>query len=313
MRAVALAALAALVPVSAAHAETLRVCADPNNLPFSNAAEEGFENRVMTLIAQDLGVNVEFVWRAQRRGVVREALNAGLCDVIPGVASSLEMLATTAPWYRASYMVVQRAGTVPVTGFDDPRLQSLRIGVQLVGDDGANTPPAHALSRRGIIHNVRGFMVQGPHDRPDPQRAIIDAVAAGMIDVAFVWGPVADYYGRRAATPLMLSPLPASDGPQLPLRFDISMGVRKGDLALRRRLDAAIERRAPAIAALLRNDLPDARLPDASPEEADMAQKAGANQGGSTKKGGDSSGGSDGGSTGTGRGGGKSGKAKGKG
>jgi mxaJ protein len=239
---------------TSAHVRALRVCADPNNLPFSNAAGEGFENKLVALIAKDLGVHVEYTWWAQRRGAIRNTLNAGLCDVIPGMASSADMTGTTDPYYRSTYVFVTRAdrGLQSLRGFDDPRLRTLRIGVQLIGDDGANTPPAHALARRGIVDNVRGYTVYGDYAQSAPQKPIVDAVANGDIDVALVWGPTAGYFAAQAPVPLVLTPVtPWLDGPQSPMVFDVSMGVRRDDRALRRTLDRALARNHDAIANIL--------------------------------------------------------------
>jgi hypothetical protein len=129
----------------------LRVCADPNNLPFSNAAGDGFENRIVAVLARELGARVEYTWWAQRRGFLRNTLNAGTCDVVAGLASGMEGVRTTRPVYRSTYVFVTRATLAPpLSSLDDPRLATLKLGVQLVGDDGANTPPAHALARRGL-------------------------------------------------------------------------------------------------------------------------------------------------------------------
>jgi mxaJ protein len=237
-----------------AHARELRVCADPNNLPFSNAAGEGFENRIIALLAKDLGAHVDYTWWAQRRGAIRNTLDAGHCDVIPGMASSGGMTGTTDPYYRSTYVFVTRAGRGldDLASLDDPRLRTLRIGVQLIGDDGANTPPAHALSRRGIVDNVRGYMVYGDYASHAPQAAVIDAVADGRIDVALAWGPTAGYFAAREKTPLRLAPVtPWLDGPQLPMVFDVSMGVRRDDRALRRELDRALSRNRTAIQRIL--------------------------------------------------------------
>jgi mxaJ protein len=230
----------------------LRVCADPNNLPFSNEKREGFENKLVDLVAKDLGASVQYIWHAQRRGNVRETLNAGLCDVVPGVGS-IEMLATTRPYYRSTYVAVTRADRkLVIDGFDDPRLETLKIGVQLIGDDGANTPPAHALMRRGIIANVRGYMVYGDYSDPDPQAAIVKAVASGEVDLAFVWGPVAGWFAAQQSVPLAITPLARPfDGPQLPMVFDVSMGTRRADPALREALEGALARHAPEVRALL--------------------------------------------------------------
>lgn len=245
--------LAALLFAVPAEARTLKVCADPNNLPFSNAREEGFENRIVRIVAEELHAEVEYVWWAQRRGNVRETLNAGLCDLIPGVGSSLEMLATTRPYYRSAYVVVVRDPALKdLSSFDDGRLRKLRLGVQLIGDDGNNTPPAHALSKRSIVGNVRGYPVYGDYRAAAPQSPIVRAVAAGDLDAAFVWGPTAGYFARAQAVPLSLNIVsPLADGPGLPMAFDVSMGVRRTDRTLLREVEQALDKRAADIGGVL--------------------------------------------------------------
>jgi mxaJ protein len=246
--------LLGFVASTAATARDLRVCADPNNLPFSNAAGEGFENRIVELLAKDLGAHVKYTWWAQRRGAVRNTLNARDCDVIPGTASSADMTGTTDPYYRSTYVFVSRTdrGLKTLASLDDPRLRTLRIGVQLVGDDGANPPPAMSLARRGITANVRGYTVYGNYADKAPQAAVIRAVARGDIDVAVVWGPTAGYFAAHAGVPMVLTPVtPWLDGPQSPMVFDISMGVRRVDRALRRELDRALARNRGAIEGIL--------------------------------------------------------------
>jgi mxaJ protein len=238
---------------SAGQARELKVCADPNNLPFSNRQQQGFENKLATLIAGELHAQLTYVWWAQRRGNVRETLKAGRCDLIPGVASNLEMLATTRPYYRSTYVFVTRASDrLELSGFDDPRLRTLTVGVQMIGDDFSNTPPAHALARRGVVDNVRGYMLYGDYAQSSPARTIVDDVAGGQLDVAVVWGPLAGYFSRQRRPELHLQPVsPLIDGPMLPMVFDISMGVREHDRALRRELNEVLTRRAPQIRALL--------------------------------------------------------------
>ena len=245
--------VATLLLSAAAQARELKVCADPNNLPFSNRHEQGFENKLAHLVARELHARLTYVWWAQRRGNIRETLKAGLCDIIPGVASNLEMLATTRPYYRSAYVFVTRAGDqLELRGFDDPRLRTLTIGVQMIGDDFANTPPAHALTRRGIVDNIRGYMLYGDYAQDNPPRVIIDDVASGRLDVAVVWGPLAGYFARQRRPELRLQAVsPLFDGAMLPMVFDISMGVRRDDQALRRELDDVLTRHAPRIQALL--------------------------------------------------------------
>ena len=230
----------------------LRVCSDPNNLPFSNEAREGFENSIATLIARDLGTTVEYTWWAQRRGFIRNTLNAGLCDVVIGYPAHAEMVATTAPYYRSTYVFVTRQSRrLRIRSFDDRTLRTLRIGVQLVGDDGANSPPAHALSRRGIVANLVGYSVYGDYRTNSPPSAIVAAVAHGDVDIAAVWGPLAGYFAARQSEPLDLVPVhPQIDG-QLPQAFDISMAVRRTDRARLDRLEQFLAQRREEIAAVL--------------------------------------------------------------
>jgi mxaJ protein len=248
-----LAAVAALALLAGCAPRTLKVCADPNNLPFSNRKGQGFENRIAELVAKDLRRKVSYVWWAQRRGYVRNTLKERRCDLWPGVASGVEMLATTRPYYRSTYVFVTRQDrNLDLSSFDDPRLKRLTVGVQMIGNDSQNTPPAHALARRGIIDNVRGYMLYGDYDRPNPPAAIVEAVARGDIDAAVVWGPLAGYFAARSPVPLRLEPVhPWLDGPQWPMVFDISMGVRKEDVKLRRRIEQALERERPRIDAIL--------------------------------------------------------------
>ena len=122
---------------------SLRVCADPNNLPFSNSAE-AVENKIVKLIADHLGRPLEYVWRAQRRGFVREGLNAGECDLVAAIPSGAPMALTTRPYYRSTYVFLSKprraAGFIP----RDPSLRTLKIGVR-IGDNGVKSPLAHAL------------------------------------------------------------------------------------------------------------------------------------------------------------------------
>jgi mxaJ protein len=242
-----------LLSAAAAEARELRVCADPNNLPFSNDKGEGFENKIVALIARDQDATVKYTWWAQRRGFVRNTLKARDCDLWPGIASGVDLVTTTRPYYRSTYVFVTRADRkLDISSFDDPRLRSLTIGVQMIGNDATNTPPTHALARRGIVDNVRGYMLYGDYRRPNPPAAIVDAVARGDIDVAVVWGPLAGYFAHREPVALTVTAVePPFDGPHFPMSFDIAMGVRKGDQAFRRTIDAELDRNRAAIDAIL--------------------------------------------------------------
>jgi mxaJ protein len=215
----------------------LRVCADPDNLPYSNQRGEGFENRLADLVARELGATVAYTWMPQQRGFVRNTLNAGECDVMMNVPSTLEMVAATRPYYRGTYVFVTRPPGI--RSFDDPRLAKMRIGLQMVGDD--YTPPAYALAARGLSANVVGFRSQEP-------ARIVEAVQSGQVDTAIVWGPLAGYY---ASPDLEIAPVSPAAFREMPFTFDMSMGVRKSDSELRVRLDGVIAAQCGAIQKLL--------------------------------------------------------------
>ena len=243
---VVVSAASMMIGAAAADGAALRVCADPNNLPFSDQAGQGFENKIVALIASDLGSTVDYTWWAQRRGYVRHTLKADTCDIWPGIASGAEMMTSTRPYYRSSYVFVTRADRrLHIASFDDPQLRKLVIGVQMVGEDAMNTPPAHALASRGIVQNVRGYMLYGDYRQPHPPSTIIDAVEDGDLDVAVVWGPMAGYFAALSSKPLTIEPVqPLSDGTELPMVFYVSMGVRRGDNALQR-IDDSLRETTP--------------------------------------------------------------------
>ena len=237
----------------AAPAPAFRVCADPNNLPYSNRDGQGFENRIAQLLADDSGGTVEYTWWAQRRGFLRNTLAAGSCDIVIGMPTSAERVLTTRPYYRSSYVFVDRRERgLQLASLDDPRLRRLKIGVQMIGDDFTNSPPAHALSNRGLVNNVVGFPVYGDYSQPAPLAGIVSAVDRGDIDAAIVWGPPAGYFAKSSHNPLGVTPVsPHADAPSLPFVFDISMAVRPDDRARRDRLDEFIVRRRADIDSIL--------------------------------------------------------------
>jgi mxaJ protein len=231
----------------------LRVCADPNNMPFSDSAQHGFENRIASLIAADLHVPLEYDWRPQRRGWVRNTLKQGTCDVVMGVPRAYGMIMPTASYYQSTYVFVTRADRhLGITSFDDVKLRHLKIGVHLMGDDYANSPAAVALGRRGLRGNLVGYMIYGDYSSDSPPSRLLDAVAQGAIDVAVVWGPLAGYYAKHSRVPLTVTPVsPSIDVPFMPFVYEISMGVRHGDSTRRAVLDSEIVRRQADIDTIL--------------------------------------------------------------
>lgn len=232
---------------------SFRVCADPNNLPYTNEHLDGFENRIAELIASELHATVHYTWWPQRRGFIRSTLRENLCDVVIGVPSTYDMVLTTKPYYRSTYVFLYRKDRgYTIRSLDDPILRRLTIGVHLIGDDYANSPPAHALAQRGIVGNVRGYTVYGNYAEPNPPAKLVDAVASGEVDVAIVWGPIAGYFARKEPVALELVPVsPSIDLPFLPFVYDISLGVRRGDDALKAKLEEVLDRRRNDIRAIL--------------------------------------------------------------
>jgi len=236
-------------------AKQFRVCADPENLPFSNRRLEGFENKIASLIAADLGATPSYVWWGQRRGFVRNTMNASLkearCDVMISVPAGYDLVQPTKPYYRSTYVFVySKAKGLHIQSLDDPILKKLKIGVHLLGDDYENPPPVHELAKRGIVDNVVGFDTF--YSAKNPPSAIIDAVASGKIDVAIVWGPAAGYFVLHQRVPMEVTPVPSGKS-DLPFAFDISLGVRKGDEALRKQLEQALDRKQIEIQKILKD------------------------------------------------------------
>jgi mxaJ protein len=230
----------------------LRVCADPNNLPFSNSRQEGFENRLAELVAAELDMRLEYTWMPQRRGFIRRTLGAGKCDLVMGMPEGYEEVLTSTPYYRSTYVFVQRSGDgAAIASFDDPALRDMKIGLHAIGDDGANPPPVYALARRGIVHNIQGYKMWDVDTVDSPAGRIIDAVANGDIDLAIVWGPY-NYFASRQTVTLRTTPVtPPDDKPAFPFSYEISMGMRKNEYARKAEIDAVVKRRREAISAIL--------------------------------------------------------------
>ncbi len=225
-------------------AKPLTFCADPANLPFSSRQGTGFDNKIALLIGKELGVPVQFYWGRMGRGFVRNVVGKGECDALLGVPLGMRGLLVTEPYYRSAYMFVTRGNKKAITSLDDPQLKVMRIGVQVLEDDYA--PPARALARRGLSKNVVGFEMD-----KDPGE-IVAAVVRGTVDSAIVWGPLAGYYARKYGTRLRLTQVtPEIDPPMLPFTFAMAIGVRKSEPELFRRVEAALQRIAPRVRAIL--------------------------------------------------------------
>jgi len=230
----------------------LRVCGDPDNMPFSDKRAEGFENKIADVIGGALGDSVVYTWWPHRRGFVRNTLSAGECDVVMGVPAGYDPVATTNPYYRSTYYIVTRSDRhLDIQSLDDERLKTMKVGVGLIGDDYTNTPPAQALASHGITKNVRGFSLF--YDEDTRPQDIVNAVANGTIDVALVWGPVAGYFAKESSVPLTLKALPDSDSASGVLfAYNMAIGVRHSDRDLKAVLDSVLTQKRDTIHGILR-------------------------------------------------------------
>lgn len=219
----------------------LRVCADPNNLPFSNDVEEGFENRVIDLLAEELGKEVRYTWFPQSVGFVRNTLRLRQCDLISGITTTSEKVQNTNPYYHSSYAIIQRASLQPpIETMADERLQSLRLGVV------AGTPPADILAVNGLLSNLKPYHLVADTRRSAPARDAVMDVASGETDVAFIWGPIAGYFSQQTDVPLVVTPLLQEDS-RVRMNYRVSMAVRFNETDWKRTVNAALASIQPQI------------------------------------------------------------------
>jgi quinoprotein dehydrogenase-associated probable ABC transporter substrate-binding protein len=223
----------------------LRVCADPNDLPFSNEKGEGYENKIAQIIGGELKLPVRFIFFPQVTGFVRNTLRARNCDLIMGAVAGDDIVQTTSPYYYSDYVAVWPTGKdFAFTGFDDPRLKTMRIGII------SATPPSDLLVRHGLMANAKPYALMVDTRFESPTRQMIEELAKGEIDVGFLWGPIAGYYIKRDKLPLHIAPIPNEpDAPRMD--YHIAMGVRANEPDWRRRINAATQKHQAEITALL--------------------------------------------------------------
>ena len=224
--------------------KTFRVCADPRNLPFSDEAGEGFENKLAALFAQKLGEPASYTYLPQVIGFVRNTLNALRCDVIMGVAVGDDLVQTTNPYYHTTYALVFKPGSGldDIESLEDPRLQGKHIGIV------AGTPPATVLVQQGLMVLARPYALTVDTRIEAPARTMAQDVAAGQIDAGVLWGPIAGYYAQRVTPHLVVAPLLKE---QERMDFHIAMGVRRSDQDWKRRLNRLIAESQPEIDRIL--------------------------------------------------------------
>lgn len=249
---------------------TLRVCADPNNLPYSNDRGEGFENRIAELVGEELDVPVEYTWFPQTIGFVRMTLGANRCDLIIGVATTNELMQNTNPYYRSSYVIVHRPDVGLETGrLDDPLLQILRIGIQ------PRTPVATIAARYGLLDGAKTYKLVVDTRLEKPVRDMVQDVVDGEIDVGLTWGPLAGYWAKQIDPSLVVRPVAAGRGVER-TDYRISMGIRRGEPDWKLQLNEILSKRKDDIEAILHDygvPLLDGRGELIEPVKADTAME----------------------------------------
>jgi quinoprotein dehydrogenase-associated probable ABC transporter substrate-binding protein len=225
-----------------------RACADPRNLPFSNEAGEGFENKIAELFARKLGKSVGYTFYPDATGFVRNTLNAHRCDVVLGIVQGDDIVQPTSPYYRTGYVAAYRSDG-PLKGLDslsDPRLKTARIGVV------AGTPPVTFLASNGLLGQIKSYALVVDTRFDSPTHEMMDDLDRGEIDVALLWGPIAGYYAMKAKTPTAVVPLVKEQGGP-PMVYRIVMGVRHSDQNWKRTLNKLISENQGEIQTILRS------------------------------------------------------------
>jgi quinoprotein dehydrogenase-associated probable ABC transporter substrate-binding protein len=223
--------------------DALRVCADPNLLPFSNDKLEGYENKIAAMIGEELGVPVVYTWWPQTIGFVRNTLGARKCDIVMGAASGEGLMQNTNPYYRSVYSLVYReSAATKAKAMNDPSLRDLRFGV-------VTKTPGATLANMNRITNVEPYELDIDTRQDNPARRAIEDVSNGKTDATVIWGPIAGYFA--ALQPTRLTVVPLVDEHATRLDFSITMGIRGDEPEWKHWLNDFIARRQGDINAVL--------------------------------------------------------------
>jgi mxaJ protein len=223
-----------------------KVCADPDNMPYSNSKQEGFEDKIAAVLAQELGKKLSFQYAYYRQGFLRNTLNANRCDYVMSTTSDNDSMRTSVPYYRSGFVFVYRKSSgYNITDWDAPDLRKGIIGI--VGQ----SPPTRPLADHNLMENARPYRLQ--RDLNFPPSQLIDDLVKGDIDVAIVWGPIAGYFAKQAAIPLVVVPIPEYEDKNVKGKenWNISIGVRNKDKARAEELNKAIANRQADIDKIL--------------------------------------------------------------
>jgi mxaJ protein len=228
-----------------------RVCADPENMPYSNQKGEGFENKIAEVLAKDLGKELSYEFWLDRQGFLRNTINAQRCDVIMGMSTDVDNLRTSKPYYRSGYVFVYRkSSNYNIKDWNSPDLRKGIIGI--VGE----SPPTIALRDNDLMANAHPYRLQ--RDLNFPPSLMIDDLVAGKNDIAIIWGPIGGYFAKQSKEPLVVVPIPefksernAFDSQKGKSEFNISVAVRKKDKDRMEMIQGALDRNQSKIMKIL--------------------------------------------------------------
>ena len=247
----AFAALAVALPASAQVSDlvdrsTLRVCADPANMPFTDEEGEGFENKIAELMAQKLGLPLDYTWFPQATGFYRMTLGAKRCDVVMGYVAGGDPVLNTNPYYRSAWVLITKkdGDLAAVDTLEDPKLKGRRIGVI------AGSPPGDFLMRNGLMAMARPYALMVDRRYESPAETMITDIDSGAIDAGILWGPIGGYYAKKSGIPLSVTPLVKEKGDPA-LVYRITFGIRPGELNWKHQLNQFITDEQGAINRIL--------------------------------------------------------------
>lgn len=226
--------------------DEFKVCTDPDNMPYSNLKQEGFEDKIAALLAKDMGKPLSFTYAYNRQGFLRNTINAQRCDIIMGVPSDYDPVLTSKPYYRSGHVFVWRKDSnYNIKDWDSPDLKKGIIGI--IGQSPATIP----LNDHGLMGNARPYRMQ--RDLNLPASFLIDDLAKGDIDVAIVWGPIGSYFAAKSKVPMVVVPIPEyqSENAKGKEYWNISIGVRHKDKERMKQIQAALDRNQDKINAIL--------------------------------------------------------------
>jgi quinoprotein dehydrogenase-associated probable ABC transporter substrate-binding protein len=249
---IALAALLTLPGVATAQTAdlvsrtALRVCADPANLPFSNQAGEGFENKIAELLAADLKLPLEYTWFPQVTGFVRNTLGAKRCDLVMGYVAAGDVIQNTNPYYMSAWsLIYPKDGNLDgVDSLNDDRLKGRRLGIV------AGAPPATVMATNGLMAHAKPYALMVDRRYESPAEEMLGDMQAGEIDAGILWGPIAGYYAKKSGRPLSVVPL-LHETKAVPMAYRITLGLRHGEIEWKHRLNDFLDARRAEIQSIL--------------------------------------------------------------